>query len=85
MANTTAPSRPALRYHGAKWRLAPWIIEHLPAHDSYIEPYAGSAAVLLRKPRSLLEAINDLDGEVVMEDAVEVAVEVEPSRLEIIV
>jgi DNA adenine methylase len=60
-----APSRPALRYHGAKWLLAPWIIQHLPAHELYCEPFGGSAAVLLRKERSLLECWNDLDGEVV--------------------
>jgi len=24
-----APSRPALRYYGGKWRLAPWIISFL--------------------------------------------------------
>jgi DNA adenine methylase len=62
----TAPHRPALRYHGAKWRLAPWIISCIPAaHDSYIEPFGGSAAVLLRKSRSQIEVYNDLDGDVV--------------------
>lgn len=59
------PSRPALRYHGAKWLLAPWIIAHLPPHDVYVEPFAGSAAVLLQKERSNIEVYNDLDREVV--------------------
>jgi DNA adenine methylase len=45
--------------------MAPWIIGFLPDHDSYIEPYGGSAAVLLRKPRSPIEVYNDLDGDVV--------------------
>lgn len=57
-----APKRPALRYHGAKWRIAPWIIAHVPSSeyvDAYIEPYGGSAAVLLRKPRHSLEVWND--------------------------
>ncbi len=39
-------SRPALSYYGSKWRLASKIIELLPPHDCYAEPYGGSAAVL---------------------------------------
>lgn len=60
-----APKRPALRYYGGKWRLAPWIISHFPSHQNYVEPCGGAASVLLQKPRSLLEIYNDLDGNVV--------------------
>ena len=59
------PTRPALRWHGGKWRLAPWIIGHFPAHRTYTEVYGGAASVLLRKPRAFAEVYNDLDDEVV--------------------
>lgn len=56
---------PIAKYPGSKWLLAPWIISHFPAHRIYVEPYCGSAAVLLRKERSTLEILNDLSGAIV--------------------
>lgn len=54
-----------VKYPGSKWSLASWIISHFPEHHSYLEPFFGSGAVLFNKPRSHIETVNDLDGNVV--------------------
>lgn len=48
-------------YPGGKTLLAPWVCENLPAHECYVEPFAGSAAVLAEKDRSRVEVLNDAD------------------------
>jgi len=58
-------TRPALRYFGGKFRLAPWIIQQFPVHTCYVEPFGGAMGILLRKEPSVFEVYNDLDGEVV--------------------
>lgn len=57
--------RPPFPYYGSKGRLAPWIISLMPDHRVYVEPFAGSAAVLLAKRPSSHEIINDIDGNVI--------------------
>lgn len=53
-------------YFGGKRRAAPIVWTHLGDPAGYVEPFAGSAAVLLARPhvdnRRRVETINDLDG-----------------------
>lgn len=54
-----------MKYPGSKWSIARWVIDFFPDHHSYLEPFFGSGAVLFNKPRSHIETVNDLDGNVV--------------------
>lgn len=56
---------PTLRYIGAKWKLADWIIGQFPPHELYCEPFCGSAAIFFRKPISPIEVLNDAYGDLV--------------------
>lgn len=55
--------KPPLAYYGAKVTIARQIVEQLPDHEHYVEPFAGSLAVLLAKKPSRMETVNDLDGD----------------------
>lgn len=57
--------KPPFAYFGGKTTLAPRIAAALPPHEHYVEPFAGSLAVLLAKPRSRMETVNDLDRDLV--------------------
>ena len=68
---------PPLKWHGGKSYLADWIIDLMPRHIHYVEPYAGGLAVLLNKnpfderhqwgqeahERGISEVVNDLNQE----------------------
>lgn len=53
---------PPFVYYGGKTVHAQRIAALLPAHRHYVEPFAGSLAVLLAKRPSAMETVNDLDG-----------------------
>ena len=57
--------KPILKYPGAKWRLAPWIVGYFPEHETYVEPYCGSAACFFAKAPAGHEILNDKFGSIV--------------------
>jgi DNA adenine methylase len=61
----TSALRPPIPYYGGKITIASRIVALMPPHEAYAEPYAGSLAVLLAKPRARHETVNDLDEDVV--------------------
>lgn len=57
--------KPPVTWFGGKSKLAPKIIKHFVQHQTYCEPFGGSAAVLLAKEPSKVEVYNDIDGNLV--------------------
>lgn len=53
---------PPFAYYGGKTLLADRIANLFPTHGHYVEPFAGSLAVLFAKRPSSMETVNDLDG-----------------------
>lgn len=53
--------KPPIAYYGAKVTIGSRIAALLPPHEHYVEPFAGSLAVLLAKRPSRMETVNDLD------------------------
>ena len=54
-----------LKYPGAKWRIADWVISHFPPHKVYLEPFFGSGAVFFKKDPVYIETVNDINREIV--------------------
>ncbi len=65
-----------VKWHGGKFYLAERILDRMPRHLNYVEPYAGGLAVLFRRDpvdvrfflsphKGVAEVVNDLNGDLV--------------------
>lgn len=59
------PLKSPLGYLGGKSRLAKRIVERIPSHTCYVEPFCGGAWVYFTKKPSRVEILNDRDSELV--------------------
>lgn len=53
--------KPPITYYGGKQQLAETIVNMMPAHRLYVEPFFGGGAVFFAKPKSYLEVVNDIN------------------------
>ncbi|KUF27288.1 DNA adenine methylase [Xanthomonas phaseoli] len=59
-------TRPMIPWPGGKRRLIKHLYPHFPAHETYVEAFAGGAAALLMRPRPApLEVLNDINSDLV--------------------
>lgn len=57
---------PIIPWIGGKRRLADRLLPHFPAHQCYVEPFAGGAALFFLRPAPAeVEVLNDINGELV--------------------
>ncbi len=58
-------ANPIIPWIGGKRRLADHLIPRFPAHDCYVEVFAGGAALCFLRPPAKVEVINDINGELI--------------------
>lgn len=59
-------TQPIIPWPGGKRRLIKHLYPHFPAHEAYVEAFAGGAAALLMRPRPApLEVLNDINSDLV--------------------
>ena len=58
------PLRPPIARPGGKSQIADKIINKIPEHKIYVEPFVGGGAVFLKKPLAKKNVINDKDRDV---------------------
>ena len=52
------------RYPGGKFYARKLILQYIPSHEYYCEPFAGGASIFFAKENAKLSVLNDLDSEI---------------------
>jgi len=65
MSYLPSPSKSPLIWFGGKGRSAKHILERMPEHTCYVEPFGGAAHVLSQKKPVYAEVLNDIDGDLI--------------------
>ena len=58
-------SNSPFRYPGGKFYARRLILDMLPWHNAYCEPFAGGASIFFAKPKTSVSILNDLDWDVI--------------------
>ena len=58
-------AKPLIAWMGGKRRLVKHILPTFPAHECYVEPFSGGAALFFAKKPSPSEVINDINGDLI--------------------
>ena len=61
----TADLQPLISRVGGKTKIAKMIIERMPPHTTYVEPFIGGGSIYFRKPLVDINVINDKDKEII--------------------
>jgi DNA adenine methylase len=61
----TEPINSPFRYAGGKFYARKLILSHIPAHTTYIEPFAGGASIFFAKHKVANNHLNDIDEDLI--------------------
>ena len=65
LAPRSGRSNSPFRYPGGKFYARRLILDLIPEHTYYFEPFAGGASIFFAKSKAKFNTLNDLDGEVI--------------------
>ena len=55
----------AYPFPGGKSTLAHWVIDQFPPHEGFVDVFHGGGSILVQKPESKIEVVNDKDSDIV--------------------